>query len=155
MKGTIEKASIQDKKLTTTPTCGQFFIGVKAIIEKDGKILLIKRSGQYKDLSYTWDIPGGRINFGEEPIDGLRREIVEETGLELDTVKEILDASTVLKNEEKQIVRITYRCTVKDGTTTLSHEHTEMEWVLIEKLNKIELKDKLLKRTLEKFILLF
>ncbi len=47
-------------------------IGVKAIIERDGKILLIKRSSKYGHLTDAWDIPGGRLEFGEEPELGLR-----------------------------------------------------------------------------------
>lgn len=125
-------------------------IGVKAIIEHDNKILLIKRSAKYEHLSDAWDIPGGRTEFSEEPEAGLRREIKEETGLELDEIKQILDASTVFKNEEKQIVRITYLCTVKEESIQLSHEHTEMQWVSKDKLNTIEFKDTILKKTIEK-----
>lgn len=124
-------------------------IGVKAIIEKDGKILFMKRSEKYEYLSESWDIPGGRLNFGEEPEEGLKREIKEETGLELEEIKQILDANTVFKNEEKQIVRITYLCTVKDGKHQLSQEHTELQWIPIKKLKKLQFKDKLLEKTIQ------
>ncbi|MFA6888381.1 MAG: NUDIX domain-containing protein [Candidatus Woesearchaeota archaeon] len=127
-------------------------IGVKAIIEQDNKILLIKRSAKYKHLEAAWDIPGGRTEFGEDPIDGLRREIKEETNLELDEIKQILDASTVFKNEEKHIVRITYLCTVKETNVQLSHEHTDMQWVPKEELKNIEFKDKILKKIINNFI---
>src|SRR3989338_2351556 len=126
-------------------------IGVKAIIEKDNKILLLKRSEKYDHLKDQWDIPGGRINFGEEPEEGLKREIEEETGLELEEIKQILDASTVFKNEERHIVRITYLCTVKEGTHKTSHEHTHIEWVLKEKLKELGIEDKLINKVLEKY----
>ncbi len=126
-------------------------IGVKAIIEKDGKILFLKRSKEYKDLDEAWDIPGGRINFGEEPEEGLRREIIEETGLELNEIKQIIDANTVFKNEEKQIVRITYLCTVKEGNPQLSQEHTEFQWIPIKELKNLQFKDKLLERTIQNY----
>lgn len=124
-------------------------IGVKAIIEKDNKILLLKRSEKYEHLTNCWDIPGGRINFGEEPEEGLRREIKEETGLELKEIKKIIDAATVFKNEERHIVRITYLCTVEDGDTNISHEHTHLEWIPKEKIKELEYKDKLLKKTID------
>ncbi len=127
-----------------------FFIGVKAIIEKDGKILFIKRSEKYEHLNEAWDIPGGRINFGEEPEEGLKRELKEETGLELDEINQILDAATVFKNEEKQIVRITYLCTVKDGKQKLSQEHTDLQWVPVKELKNLNFKDKILERTIQK-----
>ena len=114
-------------------------IGVKAIIEKDNKILLLKRSEKYEHLSNAWDIPGGRINFGEEPKEGLKREIEEETGLQLKEIKQILDASTVFKNEEKHIVRITYLCTVEEGDPILSNEHTQIEWIPKERTDAREI----------------
>ncbi|MBI5073019.1 NUDIX hydrolase [Candidatus Woesearchaeota archaeon] len=127
-------------------------IGVKAIIEKNGKVLLIRRSSKYEHLTDAWDIPGGRLEFGEEPEAGLQREIQEETGLELDEIKQILDATTVFKNEEKQIVRITYLCTVKETNQTgkISDEHTSLEWIPKEKLKTLELKDKILKKVIDK-----
>ncbi|MBI5003002.1 NUDIX domain-containing protein [Candidatus Woesearchaeota archaeon] len=126
-------------------------IGVKAIIEKDNKILLLKRSEKYEHLSDCWDIPGGRINFGEEPEEGLRREIKEETGLQLKEIKQILDASTVFKNEERHIVRITYLCTVEEGVANFSHEHTHIEWIPKEKIKELEYKDTLLKKIIEEY----
>lgn len=125
-------------------------IGVKAIIEKDNKILFLKRSEKYEHLNNAWDIPGGRINFGEDPKEGLKREIEEETGLHLKEIKQILDTSTVFKNEEKHIVRITYLCTVEEGDSILSNEHTYVEWIPKEKLKTLEYKDTLLKKTIEK-----
>src|SRR3989338_688134 len=124
-------------------------IGVKAIIEKDNKILLLKRSEKYEHLTNCWDIPGGRINFGEEPEEGLRREIKEETGLELKEIKKIIDAATVFKNEERHIVRITYLCTVEEGKEGLSNEHTHIEWIPKEKIKELEYKDKLLKKKID------
>lgn len=128
-------------------------IGVKAIIEKDNKILFIKRSNKYTDLEDAWDIPGGRLEFGEEPEDGLRREIKEETGLELDQIKQILDATTVFTNEEKQIVRITYFCTIKETNEdhTISDEHTHAEWVPKEKIKTLEMKDTILKKVIDAY----
>jgi 8-oxo-dGTP diphosphatase len=127
-------------------------IGVKAIIERDNKILFIKRSNDYGEISNSWDIPGGRTEFGEEPEAGLKREIKEETGLEVEEVKQILDASTVFKNEEKHIIRITYLCTVKNANIKLSNEHTEIQWIKKDELKEVVFKDKILKKVIEKFI---
>lgn len=139
----------QQKSFLSEAKRKDFFIGVKAIIEKDNKILFLKRSEKYEHLNNAWDIPGGRINFGEDPKEGLKREIEEETGLQLKEIKQILDASTVFKNEEKHIVRITYLCTVEEGNTNLSHEHTHMEWIPKEKIKELEYKDALLRKTIE------
>ena len=120
-------------------------VGVKALIKNNGKILLMKRSNKYKKTQANdiWDIPGGRINPGEEPEDGLKREIKEETGLDIEEIKQILDTSTVYKDKEKQIIRITYLCTAKNHEVKLSDEHTEYQWIKPENID-FKLKDSLI-----------
>jgi 8-oxo-dGTP diphosphatase len=110
-----------------------FQIGVKALIRRGNKILLIRRSGRYSkdNIEGIWDIPGGRIDFGEEPLDGLKREVQEETGLKIMTER-ILDASTIWKDDSTHIIRITYLCSLaKDSVSSLqiSDEHTEFLWI--------------------------
>jgi len=117
----------------------EVIIGVKAVIMKNGKILLMKRSDDYGYATGWWDIPGGRTIAGEEPEEGLKREVMEETGLELKNIIRPLDARTVFKNDEKQIVRITFLCEA-DGDVKLSGEHTEHDWFDLKDLN-VELKD--------------
>jgi ADP-ribose pyrophosphatase YjhB (NUDIX family) len=59
--------------------------GVYAYLRHKRKIILIKKGrGPYKG---RWDLPGGKIDFGESPEETLEREILEETGLKLKSVK--------------------------------------------------------------------
>jgi ADP-ribose pyrophosphatase YjhB (NUDIX family) len=54
-------------------------IGAYALAIKDDRVLLIKKArGPYTG---KWDLPGGSLEFGENPLNGLSREILEETGL--------------------------------------------------------------------------
>ncbi len=129
----------------------QFQVGVKAVILRDNKVLLLKRGSKYGRFEGVWDIPGGRINFGEEPVDGLKREVLEETGLVLQFVERPLDARTVFKDDKKQIVRITFLCRVNGGEVKLSHEHTEHGWFDLNNID-VELKDKDLEDVLKSLV---
>jgi 8-oxo-dGTP pyrophosphatase MutT (NUDIX family) len=53
--------------------------GVKGILSHEGRVLLV----QHTYGPRRWEIPGGGLRRGEEPIDGVRREIREELGVEL------------------------------------------------------------------------
>jgi 8-oxo-dGTP diphosphatase len=58
---------------------------VAALIQQDGFLLLVRR--RYEPRPQMWSLPAGFMEFGETQVDGLRREILEETNIE------ILDAS--------------------------------------------------------------
>ncbi|NDE62928.1 MAG: NUDIX domain-containing protein [Chlamydiae bacterium] len=59
----------------------KFHLGIYALIEQDGKVLLVKKSrGPYEGM---WDLPGGRPIHGETILETLSREVLEETGIEI------------------------------------------------------------------------
>jgi ADP-ribose pyrophosphatase YjhB (NUDIX family) len=71
------------------PACGEQYWassvpGIQGILERDGRVLFARR-GREPRQGY-WDLPGGFLNEGETPVDGLRREFLEETGLEIEPV---------------------------------------------------------------------
>ncbi len=59
--------------------------GVQGILERDGRVLLARRKNEPR--RGHWDLPGGFLHETERPLDGLRREFLEETGLEVDPVE--------------------------------------------------------------------
>jgi len=62
-------------------------LAVNALIRKNNKVLLGKRSSESKFFPNYWCIPGGKVNKGEELIVAVKREIREETGLNINIVK--------------------------------------------------------------------
>lgn len=109
---------------------------VGAVIVKDNKVLLVKRAREpYKD---TWMFPAGFIDFGEHPEETLKRELQEETGLEVIGIQ-LID---ILQNEDDPRAPghfvIFYRVTVKDGDLqTDKEENQDISWFDLDNLPTI------------------
>lgn len=73
---------ILPEKSKDFPDCF-YRVVAKAMVVKDGKVMLVKES---PNLSGQWELPGGGIDFGEDPIQALRREIEEEMNLKIKSV---------------------------------------------------------------------
>lgn len=61
----------------------QLQIAQKAVLYCDGKVLMVQKSADDLRNPLKWEIPGGRLEAGEELPDNLRREVREEVGLEI------------------------------------------------------------------------
>jgi ADP-ribose pyrophosphatase YjhB (NUDIX family) len=59
--------------------------GVQGLLEREGRVLLARRA-HHPRRGY-WDLPGGFLEETEDPLDGLRREFLEETGLRVEPVR--------------------------------------------------------------------
>ena len=94
--------------------------------ERDGKILLLKRSGGA--LSGEWFLPGGAVDPGELPEDAAARELFEESGLRIDGDLEMIGAYPIWVYGA-DCLQLSYRGTVAAGDVILSHEHEGQRWV--------------------------
>ncbi len=115
-------------------------VGVKIFLKnKGGKYLLVKRNPtKYPDIKGQWDIVGGRIDAGTELIDNLRREVKEETQLEILSEPKLLFAQDIIPNAEKHVVRLTYVGST-DGEPILdTDENTEYKWLSLEELRNVD-----------------
>lgn len=119
-----------------------FLIAPKAvIINPKGKILILRRSkkemdGSHPSVKTRWDLPGGTIRFREKTIEGLLREIREETGLsKIRVIKPYSVFDSIRENFH--ITIINYVCTTKNSNIKLSHEHSDYRWASIDELSKL------------------
>lgn len=105
-----------------------FGIATKALIsnEKGDKFLILHKSNLEDINPNQVDIPGGRLEFGEDPYNSLHREVFEETGFSV----EVLRPTRVwgFTKNRLHLVGITFLCQKKSGQLKLSHEHTRAEW---------------------------
>ena len=116
---------------------------MKAVIIHDRKALIVKRTETNKIGAGTWEFVGGKLEFGEDLISGLRREILEETGLEV-TVDRLLYATSFKTHDYRQVVIINYLCHTDTNEVILSEEHSHYLWA-----DKSALQKCLGKRTLK------
>jgi ADP-ribose pyrophosphatase YjhB (NUDIX family) len=127
-------------------------VGVKALLQNsEGKFLLLHRSlEKYPDVVNRWDIVGGRITPGTVLVDNLKREIFEETKLELKHHPTLVAAQDIIKSD-KHVVRLTYIAPI-EGEPVLDEEHDQYKWVSREELVGLEGLDDYLKQLVEKLV---
>ena len=125
-------------------------VGVKILLKnRDGKFLLLQRNPiKYPEVGAKWDIVGGRINPGLSLLENLKREVMEEAGLEIMGDPKLILAQDILKTD-KHVVRLTYIGEAV-GEVKLSEEHSEFRWLSIEEFSKLEPMDKYIKEILDK-----
>ncbi len=132
---------------------GKFFVGVSILIEKEGKILVAKRSRDRDYAPGIWEIPAGRLENGESPEDALKREALEELGVEIEPLFPYNSYFFYRgkKSSDNQIVIISYACKIKKGTPQKSKEHEEIRWVAPEEFYRMA-KFKLQKEDIKRYI---
>ena len=101
-------------------TVRAFPVSVKGVLVRDGLVLLLKNERE------EWELPGGKLELGEEPPVCVAREITEETGLPV-TTGPILDAWQYHIREGRDVLIVTYGCHPEGNQSpTLSNEHKEI-----------------------------
>jgi len=112
-------------------------IGQKAIIMKDNKYLLLHKSLTVLRFPDFWDFPGGTLEENENPIEGIKREVFEETSLKIIPKKVIW--KTQMKVNDYMVEYVIYSVELLSNEIKLSHEHTEFKWVTTDELLKMKI----------------
>ena len=95
-------------------------VSVAAVITDDhGRALLIQRRDNKR-----WEPPGGVLELGETIEEGLRREVREETGLDIEPGQ----LTGIYKNMTRGIIALVFRCKITGGTLTTTEEATAFRW---------------------------
>lgn len=96
----------------------------KAFILKDGKYLALHKTEAKHNL---YELPGGRMEFGETAEETLIRELKEETNYVIEPIKLLDTWNFISKNH--QITGVIYLCKIKEGDFKLSDEHDKYQWL--------------------------
>ena len=119
------------------PPAVRFIVAVAFLIERDGRLLMIRRSADREHAPGQWECGSGRVEAGEEPIDAVRREAREETGLEVEVVG-VVDAFHYYRGPAREeAICVAYHCRARGGEVRLSNEHDAAEWVPLDRVGGV------------------
>lgn len=107
---------------------------VAGFIEKDGKVLVVKRPTDKKRGGF-WEFPGGKVEAGESLQEALRRELKEELGIEV-RVGEVLEKIRYIYPDEEIEL---YLLSVAVNRNLDLKESLEVKWVDLQELENLEL----------------
>lgn len=103
-----------------------------AFVERAGCYLVLERGQQpYRG---DWELPGGFVEAGESPSEAIRREVSEETGLQIDAPSIIGAYVSRYGDGGKWTVDVAFHCQAAHGELSLSAESSNAAWVPIDRM---------------------
>ena len=129
-------ALLDDRRYPQRP-----IIGVGAIILKRDRILMAQRGKE--PLKGSWSLPGGALETGESLADGVRREVREETSLDIRPIGVLEIFERIMRDAsgapEYHYVLIDYMCRIIGGTLAPGDDVCAVEWVRCRDLPKLQI----------------
>lgn len=109
-------------------------VGIGVFVLKDGKFLIQKRQGSHGEGS--WSLPGGHLEFGESFEDTARREVKEETDLNITNIRFVAVTNDVFVDENKHYVTVWMLSDWLDGELLNMEPQkcTQQRWITFEEL---------------------
>lgn len=113
----------------------------RGICEYDGKILLLKLRSKSAHDAGKWEIPGGKVKKCEYFDEALKREYLEETGLEVDveSLYNVVrkDYTACKTSEEVKSIQLIMKVTCKSDEVTISQEHDDYGWFSLQEIDEM------------------
>jgi ADP-ribose pyrophosphatase YjhB (NUDIX family) len=105
-------------------------LGVGAVVVHEGRVLLVRRGRE--PLKGQWSLPGGLLEVGESLVEGVIREVGEETGLQVAPI-ELIELLDRIHREGNRVryhyVIADYLCRVTGGNLQAASDADEARWV--------------------------
>ena len=104
---------------------------------RDGRVLVIVRAGEPEKGRV--DVPGGFVEVGEHPVEGLEREVREELGVEVEVEeKPVLLATHTYGPDGIWVLAISFLARLVDGEPSPADDVAEIRWVSAEDIDDID-----------------
>lgn len=108
------------------------------VIVYQGKILIIQRGSGEEAYPNLWELPSGKRDFLEPSEEALKREVKEETGLDIKSVApvSVFEFKVEKPDEIRDATQISFLCKpIGEPKVKLSHEHQNFAWITKNELN--------------------
>lgn len=140
----------------------QVFCVITGLIEQNGKFLLVRENQPKNPDHGKWNLPSGWLDVGEHPIEGVKREVLEETGFDFTPVYVLGVYSFVRKDLQHKIgpgalphgIRLVFAGTFSGTPQPLSADVSETKWFMqkeIEDMDSHTLRDASIKDILRDY----
>lgn len=119
-------------------------LSVRAIITEGDKLLLLRRANGRPSILGNYELPGGKLAYGEQPEDSLRRYLHDDAGIHVQSAQ-LFDAVTYIDHDDSsvQYVVIVYTISVAQGhhPIRLSGNYDKYKWLSMSKDQQVPLTD--------------
>ncbi|WP_225369390.1 NUDIX hydrolase [Methanobrevibacter arboriphilus] len=112
---------------------------MRGLLKKDGKILLLKRHPNSKTNPSRWELPGGKVEPGEDFDKALIREFNEETNLSIELNDLIGAVQEDFPHKKTIAVVMNVDITSEIPEVKISNEHVDFKWADIEEIKDLEI----------------
>ena len=106
-------------------------LGVSTLVRRDGAVLLVKR--RRPPLEGYWALPGGHVESGEKVAEAAAREVLEETGVTIDGLRQIALNEIITRDTDGSIashhVLVVFRGDYRTGEAVAGDDAAEARWV--------------------------
>lgn len=117
---------------------------VNGVVFNGDKVLVSKRSMEEAHMPGSWTIPGGKVERTEGNIfnileKNLAKEILEETGIEIEDQVEIVTNNTFIRSSDAQhVVVIVFKCKYKSGEAQALEDTIDCKWATLDEIKEME-----------------
>lgn len=118
---------------------------VSLVIERNGAVLLGRRSSTKDHAPGKWETVSGRVEPNETLTEATLREALEETGLAVEVLRQLDSFKFMRGSDIKPTTGVTLHCRVREGRERLSHEHDQFAWATLEQVRGFDLPEGLIR----------